>query len=175
MGRPGRGPLHHRCGSVVARLRGANRTSVRPGGDLAHIADWGAKLPGAVARIAGLLHLGANVRTGWGLPVHVEAVERAIALADYFAFHALAVFDLMAADEIIADARAVAAWAAEREEFTRRDAHRAFQSRFQKAADIDPVLDLLEEHGWIRRREEPPSPSGGRPPSPTYLVNPNAP
>lgn len=145
-----------------------------PGGDLAHVADWGAKLAGAAARIAGLLHLGANVRTGWGQPVQADAVERAIILADYFSLHAVAVFDMMNADELIADARAVADWMGDREEFTRRDVHRAFQSRFPKVGDIDPVLELLEEHGWIRRRQEPP-PGPGRPPSPTYLVNPGAP
>ncbi len=145
------------------------------GGDLAHIADWGAKLPGAAARIAGLLHLAANVRTGWGLPVTAEKVEAAIRLADYFVSHAVAVFDLMNADELIADARAVASWLVEREEFTRRDVHRAFQSRFPRVADLDPVLALLEEHCWIRQREEAPSsPKGGRPSSPSYLVNPRA-
>jgi hypothetical protein len=144
-----------------------------PGGDLAHIADWGAKLAGAAARIAGLLHLGSNVRTGWGLPVQVEAVERAIDLAIYFASHALATFDLMSADQLIADARAVAEWLVGREEFTRRDVHRAHQSRFPRVADIDPVLDLLEDHCWIRRREDPPPPGGGRPPSPTFAVNPD--
>ncbi len=144
-----------------------------PGGDLAHIADWGAKLAGAAARIAGLLHLGANVRTGWGQPVQAEAVERAITLADYFALHALATFDLMNVDQLIAEARAVADWLVGREEFTRRDVHRAFEARFPKVADIDPVLELLEDHGWVRRQEPPPpGEKGGRPPSPVYAVNP---
>jgi replicative DNA helicase len=144
-----------------------------PGGALAHIADWGAKLAGAVARLAGLLHLGINVSTGWGLPLAPETVHAAIRLGEYFADHALAVFDLMAADPLIADARAVAAWAVDREDFTRREVHRAFESRFPKATEVDPVLELLEDHGWIRRQEDDrPGTKGGRPPSPSFLVNP---
>ena len=59
-------------------------------------------------------------------------------------------------------------------QFTRRDAHRAApRGRFLKAADLDPTLGLLEEHGWLRRVDADASgPKGGRPPSPRFLVNP---
>lgn len=146
---------------------------LRPHGDLGHITDWASKLAGATARIAGLLHLAGNVRTGWAKPVSVDDVEAAKILADYFVSHALAVFDLMEADDALADAQAVAQWATERDEFTKREAHRAFQHRFVKANDLDPVLDLLADRGWIRLEAEPQTgPRGGRPTSPRYVVNP---
>jgi hypothetical protein len=58
-------------------------------------------------------------------------------------------------------------------QFSRRDAHQATRGRFRKAADLEPALALLEEHGWLRRVDaDPTGPKGGRPPSPRFLVNP---
>lgn len=146
-----------------------------PGGDLSHVREWGAKLAGATVRLAGLLHVADNVRAGWGTTVRAETVVRACWLAEYFVAHALAVFDLMEADRALADARAVLHWAESRSAFTKRDAHRALESRFSKAADLDPVLGVLEDRGWIRHINQPkPGDKGGRPRSPLYEVHPEA-
>ena len=57
--------------------------------------------------------------------------------------------------------------------FSRRDAHQAARGRFRKAADLEPALALLEEHGWVRRVDaDPVGSKGGRPTSPRFLVNP---
>lgn len=145
-----------------------------PGGDLASMADWAAKLAGATARIAGLIHL-AGHPTNWARPIDVATVEAACRVADYAAHHAAAVFDLMGADDTLDDARLLARWARGRDAFTRRDAHRAHTSRFPKAADLDTALAILEDHGFTRRAPQPePGSSGGRPPSPIYEVNPHA-
>jgi hypothetical protein len=145
-------------------------------GDLAHLADWAAKLTGATCRIAGLLHLAAHLRDGWAQPVSADTLAGAIRLAGYLTEHALAVFDLMGADPRTDDARWLLDWIARTstKQFTRRDAHRAApRGRFRKATDLDPPLALLEEHGYLRRADTDPSgPQGGRPPSPRYLVNP---
>jgi hypothetical protein len=147
-------------------------------GDLAHLADWAAKLTGATCRIAGLLHLAAHLRDGWAQPVSVDTLAGAVRLAGYLVEHALAVFDLMGADPRTDDARWLLDWIHRtgRQQFTRRDAHMgAPRGRFRKAADLDPPLALLEEHGYLRRADsEPPRDSHGRgrPPSPRYLVNP---
>jgi replicative DNA helicase len=86
------------------------------------------------------------------------------------------VFDLMGADPRTDDARWLLDWITRtgRTQFSRRDAHAAApRGRFRKAADLDPALRLLEEHGWLRRVDaDPPGPKGGRPPSPRFLVNP---
>ena len=56
--------------------------------------------------------------------------------------------------------------------FTRREYHRAHESRFPKAADLDPAMKLLDERGWIHQIDQGRAgPKGGRPASPTYLVN----
>ena len=146
---------------------------MRPAGELAHVADWASKLAGTTARLAGLLHLAGNVTTGWSRPVEARTMTNAVRLGDYFTAHALAVFDFMAADPELARARLIAGWCRNRETFTRRDAHRAHQSAFPRATDLDPVLSLLEAHMIIRRLSDPErGPNGGRPPAPTYSVNP---
>ncbi len=147
-------------------------------GDLAHpshVREWTAKLAGAAVRIAGLLHLAEHVRDGWGLPVEAATMRAAVRISEYLIPHALAVFDLMNADEAVADARYVLAWLerAKIEQFKRRDALAALR-RFAKVSDLDGPLELLEAHGYIRvegaDQERPKGP--GRKPSPTYTVNP---
>ena len=46
------------------------------------------------------------------------------------------------------------------------------RGRFRKVTDLDPVLDLLDQHGYIRPRLAEPRPASGRPPSPAYEVHP---
>jgi hypothetical protein len=146
-------------------------------GDLAHIADWAAKLVGAVARIAGLLHLAARLRDGWALPVNEATITDAIAIGRYLTDHALATFDLMGgADPTLDDARYLLAWIERNRvsSFTRRDLMVALpRGRFAKVDALDPPLTLLVDHGYIRPLPPPERPAGpGRPPSPAFEVNP---
>ena len=146
-----------------------------PDGDLGHIADWASKLIGATGRIAGLLHLAANLRDGWGKPITEDTMAAAIRAAGYFTAHALAAFDGMGADPLLEDARHVLAWLTrtQAEKFTKRDLFRATQSRFRKIADLDPVLAILDQHGYIRQDEPADRPGPGRRPSPEYAVHPS--
>jgi len=59
------------------------------------------------------------------------------------------------------------------EKFTKRDLFRATQSRFRKIADLDPVLAILDQHGYIRQDEPADRPGPGRRPSPEYAVHPS--
>ena len=145
-------------------------------GDLAHLTGWAAKLAGATCRLAALLHLAGHLHNGWAQPISADTFASAARLAGYLIDHARAVFDLLGADPRTDDARWLLDWInrTEQKQFTRRDAHRATpRGRFLKAADLDPTLGLLEEHGWLRRVDADASgPKGGRPPSPRFLVNP---
>jgi replicative DNA helicase len=83
----------------------------------------------------------------------------------------------MGADPRVDDARWLLDWINRtgQGQFSRRDAHQAARGRFRKAADLEPALTLLEEHGYLRRVDPEPSrdPKGrGRPASPRFLVNP---
>jgi hypothetical protein len=144
-------------------------------GDLGHVAGWGSKLVGAVARIAGLLHLAEHLRTGWSAPISRSSVEAAIAIGRYLTEHALAAFGLMGSDQLLDDALYVLGWIERTttERFTRRDLFTALpRGRFPKVDDLDPALALLEGHSYIRRVEQPKPKGAGRPPSPVYEVNP---
>ena len=146
-------------------------------GDLAHIADWASKLVGAVARIAGLLHLAARLRDGWALPVNEATIADAITIGRYLIAHALATFDLMGgADPTLDDGRYVLAWIERTgvKSFTRRELFTALpRGRFAKVDALDPALALLVEHGYIRPLPPPEGRSGpGRPASPSFEVNP---
>jgi replicative DNA helicase len=146
------------------------------GGDLAHVRDWAAKLAGHVARIAGLLHVATHLHDGWPRPIAEATVAAAIGMANYFTGHALAVFDLIGADPTLTCARRLLRWIERHDgvSFTRREIHQAHRSLFPKAADIDPALDLLTDHGYIRKlRTKRPDSQGGRPPSPVYGIHPD--
>jgi hypothetical protein len=145
-------------------------------GDLAGIVDWASKQIGATVRIAGLLHLAEHYADGWGKPISEDTTRAALRMADYFTAHALAAFDHMGVDPVLEAARELYVWL-ERfrpEKFTKRELFSAVsRSRFPKVGDLDAPLDLLEQHGWIRREPEPERTGPGRKPSPTYLVHPD--
>lgn len=142
------------------------------GGDLAHMTDWGAKLAGHTARIAGQLHMAANVRTGWAEPVQASTMADAIHIAEYLIVHAMVAFDAMEMDPAVNDARAVLRWLERRDEFSQRDFFKAHQFRFRTVPNTEPVLELLCRHGYIRQLPKTPPTGRGRPHGPKYIVNP---
>ncbi|RSM49399.1 helicase DnaB [Actinoplanes sp. ATCC 53533] len=161
----------------VLDIERAVEPRLRPGAAWAHIVDWGSKYTGAVIRIAGLLHLAENLPDGSGQYVSADTIERAAMIGEYYAAHALAAFDDMGADQSTRNARQVLAWIERTTStaFTRRELFRAVQStQLKTMADLDPVLAVLEAHGYLRQLDPPaPKRAGGRPPSPSYLVHPD--
>jgi len=142
------------------------------GGALDSVQDWAGKLAGAVARIAGTLHL-MEMGAAWAQPVAVETVENAIQIGRYLVPHNLAALAMVGADPAVEDARYLLAWIRRhgKRSFTQRDAHRGGQHRFARSEDLIPGLDLLEGHGYIRKRPEAPA-RPGKKPSPKWDVNP---
>jgi len=142
-------------------------------GELAHLAGWGGKLAGAVARIAGLLHAAEHCGDPCGERITPETMAAAISIARYLIPHARAAFAAMGADPAVETARKVLRWieTADSPTFAMRDCYRAHRGLFGKVTDVRPVLGLLEQHGYVRQapteRDGP-----GRKPSPTYEINP---
>ncbi|MDQ6790311.1 MAG: DUF3987 domain-containing protein [Candidatus Dormibacteraeota bacterium] len=153
----------------------ANELEPRLGenGDLGYIADWGCKLVGGIGRIAGLMHLAAKVERGWGEAVDTDSIQAAIRIGRYLLPHALAAFDLMEADPNLTLARRVIQWilAKELTSFSRRDCFESMKGRVRRVEALDPILNILEAHGCIRRRLQE-SRGRGRPPAPVFDVNP---
>jgi hypothetical protein len=172
---------------AAARLRDFARAvepRLAPAGDLEPLVDWGSKLVGAVARIAGLLHLASldlpvpqnpEPDTQTAAPVSLEAVDAACILADHLTAHARAAYAAMGADPAVANIPFLLGWLRRSglRTFTRRDAQRAARPRLNTAADLDAALDQLAEHGYIRLRPSPSRPGPGRHPGPTYDVHPS--
>jgi hypothetical protein len=141
-------------------------------GELAPLADWGAKYVGAVARIAGILHLATYGEAGaHGKAVEAATVEAAYRIGTYFKVCAINAFSEMGSDQVTADAGYL--W--ERiehlgqDEVSERDMHAACRSRFPTKADLRPALARLVDHGYLMPLPRP-EPTGGRPASPRYKV-----
>lgn len=144
---------------------------LREGGRFENITDWAGKLPGAAARLAGLLHCVQYPQQPWSDQIELETMQQALALASIFSSHALKVFDLMGADKSLEGSRKVWRWI-ERERsqsFKKNDIYNALKGSFPRVADIEPCLDVLEERNYIASYKEK---KVGRP-TITYTVHPD--
>jgi hypothetical protein len=143
---------------------------MRDGGKLYHLKDWASKLPGAAARVAGVMHC-VCFDPQQSCEINAELMDGALGLATVLIDHAIAVFDLMQRDPGIEDAQRILRWIRrlEKTQFTVRDCLCAHQGHFKRVNAVYPAIRLLEEHGYIRQAPE--STSNGRP-SEIYLVNP---
>ena len=78
------------------------------GDELEHLRDWASKLTGAVARIAGILHMAkhSDLAEPWHVPIDMETTNSAVSIGTpYLIDHALAAFGQMGADPIVDYAR----------------------------------------------------------------------
>lgn len=144
---------------------GERHTAEVNAGRFRSIASWAARHPARVLRIAALLELMAGASS----TVSTASVAGAIAIGDVLAAHA---FSSLSASTSRADAETLLTWLAQTgaDSFTRREAQRA---RFQDDGErLDVGLASLIAAGYLRRQRGEPGPSGGRPPSDTYKVNP---
>ncbi len=145
-------------------------------GSLAEIADWAAKLPGQLVRVAALLALfdEPDIHT-----VDECWLEEAISLSPYFVAHAERAFGVMSGRySRMNHAQAVLNWLRRKhiETFTVRGARRALGGQ-EWAKDVDAVraaIAELADLGCVRPLEPPqrPASQSGRPPSPRHEVNP---
>ncbi|MBA3768382.1 MAG: DUF3987 domain-containing protein, partial [Acidobacteria bacterium] len=145
-------------------------------GALGTMSDWAGKLAGAVVRVAGILHLAEHAQdlARWPERVATETMSHAITIGRYLIPHAKAAFAEMGADIQVENARHLLRWIerAEQRSFTKREAHQAHKGRFKKVTDIEPALELLEAHGYIRARTDATDRRPGRKPSQAFDVNP---
>jgi replicative DNA helicase len=147
-------------------------------GDLGVIADWAGKLCGAAVRISAVLWLSENADrlNPWPKDISGDAMAQAIKIGRYLIEHARAAFAEMGADPQVENAKRLLRWIEHDrvKVFTRRDAHQAHRARFKTVDEIDPVLDLLESHGYIRPQTQMDQETRrGRKASQSYEVNPH--
>ena len=139
------------------------------GGRYEAISDWTSKLPGAVARIAGLLELAEVGRHAE--EVSEVAAERGVALGRLLIAHAQAAFGLLGTDGVDADAAAVVKWiqANALEEFSRRECQKSLSGRFRTQERMNKALDRLQQQDALRHYTKR---NKGAPASEMCLVNP---
>lgn len=126
------------CHSVEAYLRNEHRD----------MREWGSKYIGLVLRTAGLLHIAAD---GAG-DIQMETVENAIQIGSYAFYHALYAYSILGADETVEKALHVVTKLRKLSvtRISRSDLYQKCRGRFfRDAKDMEPVLTLLEQHGYI--------------------------
>jgi hypothetical protein len=149
-------------------------------GELGSMTDWAGKLAGAVARIAGILHCMERVadapaeRKPWDDEISGDTLERAIRIGGYLIPHARAAFAEMGTDPTVEEAKHVLRWIERKgiESFTKREAFEDLKGKFRKVSGLEPALDLLDVHSFVREKEPPQRQGPGRKRSARYEVNP---
>jgi replicative DNA helicase len=146
-------------------------------GTFAPIADWANKLPGAVLRVAGLLHMAEysdyNSYNTYN-PISKATMERAIRFAHYLIPHAQAAYAEIGADPAVEGARSVLRWIEKTSlrSFSKQQCYQGVKGTLKRADDLNPVLSLLCDHGYLREIEAPERIGPGRKAASSYDVNP---
>ncbi len=147
---------------------------MRPGGSLEYAKAWGSKLAGAVARVAGLLHVAEHGIRAFEQPISVSIVTASAVIGGYFQEHALGTFGLMGEDPKIEAAKLILEYIIQYkpETFKGRDVLR-HKNAFKTMEEVQPGLNILTERGYIREGNRKQSgDKGGRPGALEYEVNP---
>lgn len=153
-------------------LRTELEPRIHPDGDLAPLAGFVSKLPGQIIRIALAFHVLENPDAK---TMALPTMQAACAWAPFLIEHALAVRGNAAEGETVREARRLLAAITRQghQSVTARDCQRLVQSDTVPTAEAcAPLIDELVERGYLRVLEHSDPRGPGRPPSPTYAVNP---
>lgn len=126
-------------------------------GDLATMGDWANKLAGAVARIAGVLHVAEHGQTG---AISEPTMRAALALGEYAMAHAAKAFGVMLSSPVEEDARALLNWITSSNvaKFKRRDVQRngpkGFRGGSRGLDRLSAAAGELIARGYVRREGE---------------------
>ncbi len=169
--------LTDEAGDLLLVFRERVEVDLRPSGLLGDQNSWGSKLPGAILRIAAVLHLVGNGGFGNGL-VDLPTMNAALSWAPYLIAHQELVMGQGGEDPNLVIAKKIVAWIRRKNlhEFSANDAFNAVRSSTAPSSkDVIEPLSILLDHGAIRALPPKPRPASarGRPPSPRYEVHPD--
>lgn len=140
-------------------------------GDLRDLSEYLNKLGGTAVRIALILHLARDPLAGLSSEISEPVMRDALGIANYLVMHFKFATRLAGLSSLATYANRLLKWLEGRAEFSRRDAYRHLRISDKEAT---PVLDLLEEHAFIRAaKTERPRGMAGRSPSQQYEVHPD--
>lgn len=154
----------------------ANELDMRPGNSWATQTAWASKYPGAVLRIAGVLHVALCVdrsKNPADEDVPAETMQAAIRLGRKIKAHTLKAFGVMALNDDQRFAHKILEWIRRDnvEQFTGREAAIHCNSA-GSSKELEPAFTLLAERGWIRQGGKQQPEGGGRPSHP-WQVHPD--
>ena len=154
---------------------GAVERELAAGGEFSGMTDWGGKLPGAVARIAGLFHILTEDKPE-DAPIAADTMAQAVYMGAFLTEHAKAAYGLMGSDERTEGAKVVLDWIRRKaaDTFTRQSCWQGTRGTFHHMEPLREALRELEERNFIREILPDRVQAAGRPPAPSYKVNPLA-
>lgn len=151
-------------------------------GEFQSIRDWAGKLPGLIARIAGVFRIIRIFSFRYPfedpsiLNIDEESMGSAIALGRYLIPHAQAAISSMRTDERTDGAKQILACISRHDwkSFSRSELHQMLRrsERFTDGDNLIAPLGLLMQRNFIREATQPDEVKPGRKPSPRYEVNP---
>jgi hypothetical protein len=115
--------------------------------------EWLAKNVGAVLRIAGILHLASGF--DHNTPVSFDTMTKAAVVGRYFCEHAKHAYSVMDADDTLKKLEYVLGKLRRYQNpvVKRREVFRDCRGTyFKSVADLKPILDILEEYGYLRQQ-----------------------
>lgn len=118
--------------------------------------EWLAKNVGQVLRIAGILHLASELDQH--TLVSADTMQKAVAIGRYFRSHAKYAYTAMGADDTTKKAEFVInkLRSYQNPVVKRRDVFRDCRGTyFKNVEELKPVLNILEEYGYIRQQSVP--------------------
>lgn len=126
------------------------------------IMEWAGKHPGGVLRISGLLHCAKT--SDPSLPISENTMADAIAIGRYLMAQALHVFAAAAETREVADAKYILSKICSKKICVckRSELYQCARSRFEHTEKMIPVLELLQDHGYIHI-QPPEQDNSGRP------------
>jgi replicative DNA helicase len=158
---------------AVLAIETAVEPTLADDGELASAVDWGAKYVGALARIAGNLHLVTHgAEAGPVTAVSAATILAAWHIGEYYKACAINAFVEMGADPVTADAVYLLGRISRlgQAEVSERDMHVAVKSRLRTKEVLLPAVQRLVDHGYLAPIPVKLSGARGRPSSPCYKV-----
>jgi hypothetical protein len=150
----------------------------KPGGRFEAITDWASKIAGAVARIAGAIHLIERLGSQPTEPaIPASVVDRAVRIGRYLCEHALAAFREIGMTQTQRLAIKILRWLRRKrvEEFSMRELRQDLRSGTASQQEhVFQALSMLEDGGQLERLPEVKKDGPGRRPSPRWRARESA-
>jgi hypothetical protein len=154
---------------IWKRFQREMEVAMRPGEEWDFETGWCSKAPGAIGRLAAVIHSGlcaARGRSPDDVPIDASIMTAAVSLGRKIAEHTRVAFRGAGVDRGVKLANKVASWLERErpESFSSRDLQRQVcNGERLEEQELTRAIEELQEAGWIRPLESQSSERGGRP------------